>query len=89
MAAADPFSASKANLSSPYTGGEAVTKHDTNELTKVTRALYVGGAGTLTVITSDGSTIAFGAVTAGTLLPLRVKIVKNTGTSATSITALW
>lgn len=88
-AATDPHSASKPGLDSPATGGAAVTPHDTNELSKITRYLYVGTAGTLTVVTSDGTTLAFGAVTAGSLLPLRVKIVKSTGTGASNIVALW
>lgn len=89
MPAVDQFSALKPSLSDPCSTGAAVTPHDTSELTDITRMIYVGGAGTLTVVTAAGDTLAFGAVTAGSLLPLRVKIIKATGTSATNIVALW
>lgn len=89
MAATDDFTAFNKGLKSPYTGGEAVTKHDTNELTKVCRALYIGGAGAVTLVTSDGTTLAFAALPVGTLLPVRAKQVKSTGTDATNIVALY
>lgn len=72
-----------------YLGGEAVTKSDTSELTKVARALYVGGAGNVAVVTAEGDTITILGVTAGTLLPLMVKQVMSTNTTAENITALW
>jgi hypothetical protein len=72
----------------PYVDGAAVTPHDTNELTNVSRALYVGGAGALVVVTLKGTTVTLAAVPAGTELRLRVKQVKATGTTATSIVAL-
>jgi len=75
-------------LHGPATDAVAVTPHDSNELTNWCRALYIGGAGNVTVITIKGTTVAFVAVPAGTILPIRCKIVKSTGTTATSIVAL-
>lgn len=86
---ADPFAAYSASLDGPAIGGVAVTPHDTNELSSYSRALYVGGSGNLTVVMADGSTVLFNSVPAGTLLPIRCKIVKSTGTAATLITAIW
>lgn len=65
-----------------------VTKHDTNELTYVTRGLYVGGAGTVEAVDVDGTAATFVGVPAGTILPIRAKKVMSTGTTATSIVAL-
>jgi hypothetical protein len=74
---------------SAYVGGEAVTKSDTVQLTKVARALYVGGAGNVAVVTAEGDTITIVGVTAGTLLPLMITQVMSTNTTATNMTALW
>lgn len=73
---------------SPADGAEAVTPHDTNEMTYISRALWIGGAGTMTVVTQAGETILFSGIPAGTIIPIRVKIVKATGTTATLIVAL-
>lgn len=74
--------------SAPATRGEAVTPHDVNELARVSRALYVGGAGDLKVTMAEGDELTFSAVPAGSVLPLRVKKVFSTGTTATLIVAV-
>lgn len=73
----------------PIRGGFAVTAHDTNPLTRVTRALWVGGAGniTLRLEAEDADTVITG-VPAGTLLPFAVTHVRSTGTTATNIVGL-
>lgn len=50
--------------------------------------LYVGGAGTLSVTTLDGSDVTFTAVPAGTVLPVQVVKLKSAST-ATLVIALW
>lgn len=67
----------------------AVTPNDSADLAYIARGLYVGGAGTLKVTLEDGTNLTFGAVTAGSLLPIRVSRVWSTGTSATNIVALF
>ena len=90
MAATDDWSTYAVPPFGPCRNAVAVTPSDSTALADVTRYLYVGGAGTLTVILRDGSTsVAFGAVTAGSLIPIAVSQVKATGTSATSIVAMW
>lgn len=88
MAAIDLFVGSS-NRNDPYTEAAAVTPHDTNELTHVTRALWVGSAGALAVEMANGEDVIFGAVPAGSLIPVRVKKVLDTGTDADDIVALW
>jgi len=73
----------------PATGGEAVTPHDTNELTSVSRGLYVGVGGNVAVVMADGTPLTFVGVNAGTMLPIRVKQVKSTNTTAASIVAVY
>lgn len=68
----------------------AVTPHDSNDLAAVTRGLYVGGAGTVRVMLErDSVSVDFVGVLAGSVLPLRVGRVLNTGTTASSIVALY
>ncbi len=55
----------------------------------VTRALYIGVAGDVTVIMAGaGGTVLFTAVPVG-ILPIKVTRVDATNTSATNITALY
>lgn len=72
----------------PATHAEAVTPSDANDLVRVSRALYVGGAGDVAIVTRDGSGVILSAVPAGTVLPVRVTRVKSTGTTATLLVAL-
>jgi hypothetical protein len=67
----------------------AVTPSDTTDLNFVTTALYVGGAGDVTIIDANGNTTLFKAVPVGTTLNVSAARVKATGTTATNITAIW
>lgn len=88
MAAIDQFSEYSLGYESPAVGGEEVTPSDDNDLTQVTRAIWVSGAGVLEVIMLDGSQLTFSGIQAGTLLPIRVTRVLES-TSATGIVAVW
>lgn len=57
--------------------------------TRQTRALFVGGTGTLKVIMASGRTVTLTGVLSGAWLPLGVLKVFKTGTSATNIVALF
>lgn len=89
MPGTNDFSAYDSGLDSPANYGAAVTPHDTNELANYARALWVGGAGNVKLTTPGGSTITLVAVPAGTILPIRAKVVFSTLTTATSIVAIW
>lgn len=77
------------NNPNPAEYAVAVTPSNTTDLTNVTRALYIGGDGDVTVDMPDGSTVLFANAAAGTILPIRVKRVRSTGTAATGIVALF
>jgi hypothetical protein len=66
----------------------AVTTSDTTNIAP-TRGLYIGGAGNVVVDMAYGTTITFVAVQGGTILPIQVTRIYATGTSATSIVALY
>jgi hypothetical protein len=51
--------------------------------------LYVGGTGNVSVVTIGGDIIVFNGVPAGTTLPIQVRRLRTTGTTATLINALW
>ena len=82
---------SDSDTPNPAGSAVAVTPHDSTVIpTGVTRALYVGGTGNITALMADGGTaVLFSNVSAGTVLPVRVQRVNSTGTTATSIVALY
>ncbi len=85
----DPFSGFGDNVESPARHAVAVTPNDGTALPYVTKALYIGGAGNVTVRPIEGGAdCTFSAVPAGSILPVRVSHVRATGTSATMIVAL-
>ncbi len=68
----------------------AVTPSDSTDLTYSTcRAIYIGGDGDISLVDGNGATIAFSGVTAGSILPVQTARVNATGTTATSIIALY
>jgi hypothetical protein len=76
-------------LSIPAARAVAVTPNDSADLASYTRALYIGVSGNLVVdMVDQGSPITFTAVPVG-ILPIRVKRVRSTSTTATNIVALW
>ena len=82
--------AGNASAQDPACDGQAVTPSDTVDLTAVSTWLWIGGAGSggLTVTMATGTKLTLAGVTVG-LLPIRVSRVWSTGTSVTSIVALW
>jgi hypothetical protein len=71
-------------------GASAITTSDTTIYEQPTRALWVGGAGNIKVDMADGGIpILFVGVQGGTLLQIQVTRIYATGTTATSINALY
>jgi hypothetical protein len=66
----------------------AITPNDTTNIAP-TRAIYVGVQGNLAVRMISGQSVTFTACPAGLLLPVQVDRVLATGTTASSITAVW
>jgi hypothetical protein len=74
----------------------AVTPSDSANIPVVTGGtsnngcvLYVGGAGSIKVTTVGGDDVTFVGIVAGSFVPVQVRKVWATGTSATNIVALW
>lgn len=77
-----------AGLESPALHGFAVTPDDGTDLSETTRALYVGNGGDVVVILLSGAELTFANVASGTVLPLRTRRVKASGTTADAIVGL-
>lgn len=88
MTAIDRFKNISEQLDSPAQDAFQITPHDTDELAQVTRAIYVGGAGNVNLTTASGTTIVFSGIPAGTVLPVQVRKVLSTSTTATNIIGL-
>lgn len=90
MAAIDRANPSN-NITDPSSRYAAVTPSDTDgsgDLVEISRAIYVGTGGNLIAITMTGAEVTFTSVPDGTLLPIRAKRIKATGTTATNIVSL-
>jgi hypothetical protein len=73
----------------PYNRAFAITKSDTVNIPQgLTDAVYVGGAGIVVAVFQDDSTAQFTCV-AGQILPVKVKRVNSTTTTATLMVALY
>ena len=88
MSAFDRFKNYASSPESPVSHAFAVTPDDASDMTHVTRALYVGGAGDLQAMMADGTAVTFVAMSAG-WHPVRVRRVLATGTTATSIVGCY
>lgn len=82
----------QASLSMPPENAGAIVPNDSNDLPVVTRAIYVGVTGDITVHmvgAAPGSNVLLKNAQAGSMLPVRVDRVLQTGTNATNLIALW
>ena len=86
---ADLYASTTPSLTSPAIDGAVVVPSDTVQLAQVSRAIYVGSTGDIAAELASGTQVTFTAVPAGMILPLRLRKIRSTGTSATNIVALW
>lgn len=87
MAATDAF-VDTIGAVGPATKAEAVTPSDTVDLTRVSRALWVGVAGDVKVTMRDGgANVVFSNMTVG-WHPIRASRILSTGTTASSIVSV-
>ncbi len=86
---ADAFANSADSVSAPATRAVAVTPHDSNPITDVPKALYVGTGGTITMRGIGTTDTVWKNVASGSVLPFRARYVRATGTTAADIVALY
>lgn len=85
----DSFANRADGPSAPATRCAAVTPHDTNPLTDIPKALYIGSGGTLVIQGTSGGDASFVKLSDGSVLPVRARFVRATGTTAGDIVALY
>ena len=85
----DQFKDFPVTLTSPATNAISLTPNDTTPLSTVSRAIFVGAAGDLSVEMQSGQIVDFQGVQSGSILAIRVLKVRQTGTTATGIVSLW
>jgi hypothetical protein len=85
----DTFDSSTPGLTSPLERGFAVTPHDTNALSFVTRELFIGTGGNIALELKHGDSITLNNVPDGARLPYRVSKLLATGTTASDIVGLY
>lgn len=66
----------------------AVTPSDSADLAQVS-VIFVGVGGNVKVTTAQGTAVTFTGVNAGSVLPVQVRRVWSTGTTASSMTAVF
>lgn len=77
------------DIAAPARRGFAITANDEADLAAETRAIYVGSAGDLAAVLVSGDEVSFVGLAGGTLLPVRARRVKSTGTSAGQLVGLY
>ncbi len=86
----NPSFTNVASVTAPASYAVAITPSNSVDLTVPCRAIYVGGAGNITVdMLNSGTNLAFNGAVAGSTIAIRVKRVYSTGTSATSLLCLY
>ena len=85
----DAYADHASSLVSPASSGAGVTPSDSGELPQVSRALYVAQGGDLALELASGAQVTLGGVPSGTVLPVRARRVRASGTTASGVVALW
>jgi hypothetical protein len=85
----DTFKTHGRSLTSPPEDAGPIVPADAGELTHATRAIYVGAQGDVRAIMLGGATVTLAGVPAGSFLPLRVRQVLASGTTAADIVGFW
>ena len=84
----DRFEHHAAGLDAPAAHGFAITPNDAAELAEITRAIYVGAPGHLSLVLLSGAVVTLSNLAGGTVLPVRARQVRATGTTAGSLVGL-
>jgi hypothetical protein len=85
----DTFRSFGRSLITPPEDAAAIEPSDSEALPHVTRALYVGGGGSVRLRVLGGGEVTLAGLAAGSLVPIRVVQVFATGTTATALVGLW
>ena len=86
----DPFKSHQTALTSPARNGFSVVPDDGTDLPVNCRSLFIGGSGDVSaILVGDSSPVIFKNIPPGSILPISVKRVEVTLTTATDIVGLY
>ncbi len=84
----DRFSSHTASLTGPAQHGFPIVPSDASDLSEATRAIHIGVGGNIAVTMLSGANLVLSNVSSGSLLPIRVLRVLETGTTASNLVGL-
>lgn len=84
---ASPLNVPRYRLSNDH--AFTIVPSDTVDCPQCPVELYVGVSGDVTILTQYDEVVTFKAVPAGAVLPIIIKRVKSTGTTATNMVGLY
>lgn len=84
----DRYSGHAKSLSSPADHGFPISPSDSLDLTEPTRAIYVGTGGNLAVTLLSGAELTLANIPTGSIVPIRIRRIKATNTTATNLVGL-
>ena len=73
----------------PALEAEAITPHASDSFSTTARAIYIGVAGDVVIVTPSGAPILFKNAVAGSIIPVRCIRVNAVNTTATNMVALF
>lgn len=85
----DKFKNYTPEIEGPAEGAFLITPHDVNLLAISSRGIYIGGNGNITVVMVSGEEVTFVGCLAGSIIPIRCKQVKSTGTTASNLIGMY
>ena len=84
----DRYADHAGSLEAPAETGFPITPNDTTDLSETTRAVYVGNGGSVVAVLASGVELTLAGLQTGSIIPIRVRRIKATGTSATALVGL-
>ncbi|MBD3787803.1 MAG: hypothetical protein IE922_12720 [Sphingomonadales bacterium] len=85
----DLFHGTQPGWTSPISRAFAITPDDDSDLPFITRGIYLGAEGDLTVTLIDGDIVTFTGLAAGGIHGMRIRRVHATGTTAGSLLGVF
>ena len=66
-----------------------ITPHDSNNLSDITHAILIGGAGDIAAVMESNQVVVLKGLPAGAWLPIAARRINATNTTATNLVALY
>lgn len=86
----DPYNEFMDRVEAPARNHAAITTHNTNPLSIVPKAIYVGTGGNIALRAVDADAdVTFKNLPSGAILPVRAQYVRTTNTTAADLVALY